>query len=459
MAIKLITTEDFGWDEAPVSLFHRWSRGIEMPRGVKVASVLCEEVSKLKPKKNETLVHTLAVGSTDRYGPNRNGDGFTREWNKKAHDRFVKNGHVFKHHANKDPAKACGSIKLSGYNEDMDRIELIIGLDNVKCADEIQQLSSGRDLPGSMGCRVAFDVCSICQHKAPSPKEYCSHAKLAMTRILDDGRQVYVDNPDPHYFDWSLVGRPADRIAYGYGIKTASFDDPFLFSTELAKMAGLVLPDSMLEEERQSIKLAILGKLSAMEKEIEAKLTPVDDALGSSMCSGALSSSDAKALKGIGLPNAMELLHSAQVILPAKDFLKLISADQQEDLSEYSSQVESQLPGIFGEMQDDPDDMLDTFGFDGGGQCCPPGIGSLINNMIDSFGMGPQPLGRRVTVTIIKGKPISGRVVKTASDDMAVKGLARLYAQYKLGALSHPANVSDDALLRASVVQHYYRNN
>lgn len=458
MAVKLITTEDYGWDESPVSLFRPWSRGIENPAGVKVASVLEKELAELKPDKGETLIHTLAVGSTERYGPNRNGDGFSRGENKTAHVRFVKNGHVFKHHQNKDPAKACGSIKLSAYNDDMDRIELVISLNNAKCSDEIQKLASGKDLPGSMGCRVAHDVCSICQHKAPSPKEYCDHAKLAMTRILDDGRQVYVDNPDPHYFDWSLVGRPADRIAYGYGIKTASFDDPFLFSTELAKMAGLVLPDSLLGSERIATKLAVLGKLSAMEKEIEAKLTPMDSAIGSATPCDVLPKSDAKKLKGAGLPNVMEALHKCQVVLPVKDFLRLISADRDEDLSEYADEVSGELPGIFSEMSADPDDMLDEFGFDGGGECLPPSIPPIIDNLIDSFGMGAQPLGRRVTVTIIKGGPVSERVTKTASDDTAVKGLARLYGQYKLGALTHPANVSDDAVLRASVVQHYYRN-
>lgn len=452
--LKLITTEDFGWDEQAVSLFRPYSRGIEHPAGVKVASALAAELDALVPDKNETLVHTLAVGSTERYGPNRNGDGFRREENKLAHDRFVKNGHVFKHHQNKDPAKAVGTIKLSAYSDEMDRIELVIGLDNDKCRDEIHRAAQGKDLPGSMGCKVAFDVCSICKHKAPSPKSYCEHAKYAMTSIMDDGRQVYVDNPDPGYFDWSLVGRPADRIAFGTTIKTAAFDDHFVFSTELAKYAGLIVPACFADECRTEDKLAALGKLAEIEKEIEGTLTPLSvdgDLCGGLPMAGELSDEDAKKLKDAGIGPAMAALHAAKVLLPLKDFLKLVSADR-EDLSDMADDVEDQLPGAFSDLIEDgdPGDL-----FDGVGEL-PPGLGPILDRVSDAFGMGDIPLGRRVTVTIIRGTPAPKRRAKTAADDEVARGIARLYTQYKLAVVAHPSNQADQALLRAAVLQNYY---
>lgn len=832
MTIKLITTEDYGWEELPVSLFRPYSRGIEHPRGVKVASALAHQLEELVPEKGHTLVHTLAVGSTERYGPNRNGDGFRRDENKLAHDRFVKFGHVYKHHQNKDPTKASGQIKLSAYNDDMDRIELVISLDNEKCRDEIQKLAEGKDLPGSMGCHVAFDVClapdtyvltpdgprqmrdlvvgdlvishtgaaraithvyvqshersskvirswgavdalhatdnhpiyvlsageatanqrqyrrkqlggsdrvvgvvgysapafvpasdvaeddfllypvvrgskqptidpwiaglalgdgsvfgtrrgrkrdgewraygiqfslgldkyeivehllrrasdlgysakvypepgkaavsvhvhsrhlaeefsrlfgrshdkhlsgevlqwhpsalrsliggwldadgsqdgkkgsvrgvtvlpavargiwqaavsagvpcaahwenvtgewavsekacmlhfqaahtlvlsehsvhiqsvqrraknlcfyfehegveylampvhsiesstidrtlnfgverdesyvasfaavhncSICGHQAPTPQQYCEHAKTAMTRILDDGRQVYVDNPDPGYFDWSLVGRPADRIAFSTTLKVASFDSPITFSADLAKMAGLYLPDSYVQEERRSVKLALLSKLAAMEKEIEANLSPIDESIGKATHSedDELSKPEARRLKGQGIGRVMESLHNAQVILPVRDFLRLISADREDDLSEFTEQVQGQLPGIFSNLAREPEAVDDDL-FDGDGQGLPDGFASMLNRLTGSFGLGEQPLGRRVTITIIRGQPKTARATKLASDDPAVQGLARLYATYKLAALAHPANQADQALSRALVLQNYY---
>lgn len=453
MSIKLITTEDYGWDEQPVTLFRAHRRGIEHPAGVKVASALADQLDSLQPEKGCTLVHTLAVGSTERYGPNRNGDGFSRAHNKLAHVRFVSNGHVFKHHQNKDPSKASGAIKLSAYNDEMDRIELVLSLDDNKCADEIQNLSLGRDLPGSMGCKVAFDVCSICQHKAPSPQFYCEHTKKAMTRVLDDGRQVFVDNPDPFYFDWSLVGRPADRIAFGTTIKTAVFDQHFVFSSELAKHAGLYVPHHLRDELQMQDKLAALSKLSEMEKEVAGTLTPVDSALCKALPSPCMADDQASKLNGAGLGPVMNALHEAKVLLPVRDFLKLISAgkDDLSELPELSDEVEQQLPGAFGRLSaDDMDDM-----FDGEGQL-PDFLGQIVDQLTEGCGMADLPLGRRATVTIIRGKPTPKRRDKTASDDQLVQGLATLYTRYKLAAVAHPTNQVDQALMRAAVLQNFY---
>ena len=63
----------------------------------------------------------------------------------------------------------------------------------------------------SHNCNVPFDVCSICGNSARARRFYCDHMKKMAGQILDDGRHVYVDNPDPTYFDISGVFRPADR--------------------------------------------------------------------------------------------------------------------------------------------------------------------------------------------------------------------------------------------------------
>ena len=74
-----------------------------------------------------------------------------------------------------------------------------------------------------MGCRIKFDVCSICGNKAPSRKDYCVHAKNQLNDIYPDGRIVYVDNPNPKFFDISVVFRPADRT--GYMMKKVAFSE------------------------------------------------------------------------------------------------------------------------------------------------------------------------------------------------------------------------------------------
>jgi hypothetical protein len=66
----------------------------------------------------------------------------------------------------------------------------------------------------SMGCRVPHDVCSICGNKAAKKNEYCEHIRFENKKVYPDGRQVYMLNIQPTFFDISFVFRRADKIAY-----------------------------------------------------------------------------------------------------------------------------------------------------------------------------------------------------------------------------------------------------
>jgi hypothetical protein len=104
---------------------------------------------------------------------------------------------------------------------------------------ELEKLASGSDLAGSMSCTVPYDVCSSCNNKARSRAEYCDEdtcvgphgekrggCKKHLGKVAYDGHWLHVDNPTPRFFDYSMVGIPADRIAYGaradYLAKSAS---------------------------------------------------------------------------------------------------------------------------------------------------------------------------------------------------------------------------------------------
>lgn len=462
--IKLITTEDHDLRDIPVQLVDIGSRGVDHGWAIKRASVLTQEMAELKPEPGKTMVHVLAVGNTESYGPNRNGDGFSREWNKKAHTRFVKHGNVFKHHQNKDPSKAVGQIKLSAHNDEMDRIELVIALDNEKCANEIQRFAQGKDLAVSMGCKVAYDICSICGHKAPNPAHYCEHAKTALGRVLDDGRQVFVDNPDPGYFELSLVGRPADR--QGYGFRKVASAGTAISSVDLAKEAGLWLPLEMLVEEHgktASDKLEVLKKLAEIEKEVETSLTPVDEALGQSCgCGRALDDQTVSKVHRMGdkgLAGMFSGLSNAQVLLPLEDFLRLINRNGQFDTDEVLPGVSSAVPGCFSRMLDsDPMEAVTNGLFDGGtGDGLPSTLSRVISGLIPGFGLGEEPLNRRVTLTVIRPRPAVkvSAAPRVLTEDPLVQGLAQLYASYKLAFAANPKNRSDSALTRAVVIENY----
>jgi hypothetical protein len=95
----------------------------------------------------------------------------------------------------------------------MDRVELVFSIIRADMPDVVRQIEAGDIVDVSMGTKVAFDVCSICKHQSKKFSEYCSHLKYEMNRIYPDGRKVYALNPDPNFFDISIVDVGADRTA------------------------------------------------------------------------------------------------------------------------------------------------------------------------------------------------------------------------------------------------------
>lgn len=452
--IKLVSSHDFNWQDLSSSLMKVASTGLESGWAQKRAAVLTRELSELRPEKGQTLVHVLAIGDTEKIGANRNGDGFSAYWNDKNHGYFTKHAHVYQNHRNHDPKLSVGTVKASAYNPEMGRIELVLALDNVKCAEAVDKLEKGEDISVSMGCKVAYDVCSICGHKAPNPSKYCDHAKYAMTRIMEDGRQVYVDNPDPHHFDISIVPRPADRTAHSF--RKVAGEQQVMSSVVLAKQAGLWVPQHLLaaSDERSWQKRALLQKLSEMEKEIDGTLTPVDEELSRTMEAPQLKSDQADRLRRAGLDGVLDHLAGAKVVLPLRDFLTLISKTPNSDLDAAIPEAEEALPGVFSRMLEDGDGCEDST-FDGCPMGMPGGLSGVLAPLIEAFGAG-QPLQRRVTIAVIRGKP-KPQVKKASALTPRGDGLARLYAQYKLAVLSHPDNLRDDVLTRMALVQNYTR--
>lgn len=465
--LKLVRTSDHDLDAPSASLVNIHSRGLdsEWARHHKTAAVLTDVLDNIQPEKGKTYIHVLALGATERYGPNRNGDGFKRADCQACHGGFVKSGRFHKNHDNKDPEKAIGSIPHSAYNDEMDRVELIAALDNEKCANEIQKLSTGKDLCVSMGCLVAHDVCSICGHKAPSPKQYCDHAKFAMTQVLDDGRQIYVDNPNPNFFECSSVGRGADRNGLTFR-KVASADlenTSFTYSTDLAKAAGLYVPARLAAEYGDATlraKLAVLERLAEIEKQIETNMTPLQVKGCDSFNTDAhLSPED---VKTEDIDDTLGTMHAGKVVLPVEDFLTLISAaspSAELNPSELAGDVESSLGGVFSRLLDSPDlsGMLSNGLFDGApAEQASDNAKDLAKNLEPDLSLAAGPMTRRVTISIVSPSGKKGKTPKAASaKDPLVEGLANLYATYKLAMLMYPTN-SGDTSLYESVVLHNY---
>lgn len=271
--LKIVNNDSFDWGDEPLGSIIKVSSeglvGSDRNDFLKVASAsLLDSVDSIKVNPGEELVHVIALGDTENWGPNRNGDGFSKKACQDYHHYFVKDARVYRNHKNTDKKKSYGVVKASAYNEDMNRVELIVALNGTEKAakandglvadKEMDKLTSDKPLAVSMAARVPFDLCSYCGNKAHTREEYCTdvkeggHCKAGglkhnlgkLVKVGEDLHHLHADNTKPYFFDISHVFVPADRIAYASGFcKRASTD--LIGGAELAELYGLSLPEKM----------------------------------------------------------------------------------------------------------------------------------------------------------------------------------------------------------------------
>lgn len=227
-------------------------------------------VSDLKPEPGKIYLHILAMGAGEYFGANRNADFFPEDNLIKYHHTFVSSpAHIFKHHINKNPEIAIGQVIFSVYNERMHRVELIAWVDVVKGADIVEKIERGEFPTTSMACHTPFDTCSICNNRARSRNEYCTHLRNELGRIHDDGRKTMAINDGPlKFFDQSFVFKPAD-VTSSVLQKVASKNEPVIGSAESAQIHGLT-------EKKADVK-----KVSSLIKEIEGTVMGSSNSLRS----------------------------------------------------------------------------------------------------------------------------------------------------------------------------------
>lgn len=237
-------------------------------------------ISSLRPDPRYTYVLSNAMGNskvfgansnTDWYGynPNLDFDGLVHAWegigNDIETDRMKGKGWpygypcfygatVYAHHKNHDPQQlGFGDVICCVYNSEMQRVELVLRVFNKEAQEKghssiLDRIRAGERVDTSMGCKVPFDLCSICtdweaiktawkgfdpaRHAHPgiailefhkkrekirglaiTKADYCSCMVNARGRVYPDGRKVFVYNDFPRFFDESFVWIGADRTA------------------------------------------------------------------------------------------------------------------------------------------------------------------------------------------------------------------------------------------------------
>ncbi len=206
----------------------------------KAHPLIKQAAAKLPERTDGIWVLLNAMGGGEYWGSNSNGDYFPEESLKFAADMnpgcprsrdygfktFEKYAFPYRHHINKNPHRSIGEqVKIAVWNDEMKRVELIHFLRRdsefddfgeilkVGAPDLVTQVEEGRPTPVSMGCKVPYDVCSICQNQAKNIDLYCDHLKYAMNHVYSDGRQANAINPFPRFFDISYVNKGAEKTA------------------------------------------------------------------------------------------------------------------------------------------------------------------------------------------------------------------------------------------------------
>jgi hypothetical protein len=263
-----------------VQAFHPGGDGLTKLASGELHPEVAAYANNLKPEPGKLYILVNALGAGEYYGANINGDYFEeKQLNPSQEDlvggdlygyRTYETAGIYRHHQNKDQDKSMGMVGLAVYNKTMRRVEIILVIDRDKARDLghqklIDELDAGGHPAVSMGCRVKYDVCSICGNKSKTRNDYCIHTKNMMNQVLPDGRKVFVYNPRPKFFDISFVLIPADRTGYTM-LKVASIYNATP-SADLAVMYNL--RDKSLTQ-AMHIKVAEKQKLSKMIKRLPA---------------------------------------------------------------------------------------------------------------------------------------------------------------------------------------------
>jgi len=477
MIPKLIFPDSFDFGMPTASLVPLHSRGIDSQWLHKRAAMFDEQLDDFERKKGHQYIHLISVGAWNRYGPNNNADAFIKEAMSHTcphpkssdlrtidltgglveyHDKtFKANGKVYKNHVNKHKkGRPSGYIVKAAYNNDMDRGELIIGVNESKWRSELQKVAQDEPIYFSMGSDCPEDICSFCHNEAHKLEDYCEHLKKHALQIAADGTQVCALTPRPFFHDISGVGRPAEKICFG--LRKVASANGVMTGAELAEMYAMAPPAAMFPYgSSPARRYDLLQKLAKIEKEILMSTEPecgteafcpgsgfgeVDESIV-----GRLADKDPHAVLGA--------LKRFKVVLPADLFFRMILGNKFAEIEPDMDDVKASLPGVLGRLLDSSNlgDVLGDGSYEESG-CCGGEVLRDAKAMMPECSIHKEPVRVRVIRAVVNGSPVGGKtIIEKKAADVGEKAdlLANEYANYLLSF----ADGLTDTEQRLSVVQ------
>ena len=426
--------------------------------GKQASTIFNMDYEALKPPKGMTGIHLVALGDSEAYPMNRNGDLFSKEACQKYYETFVKHGHVFQHHRNKDPKKAIGQIKAAAYNPQMHRIELYIWADNEKAHDHLERLEKTGEVPFSMACTVPNDRCSVCNaiREKPGDKSECEHIKWNLGKIAEDGTQIGTFNDQPKWFDISFVGRPADRIAWNLKTASAMPDELTINSSvKQAEVEGYTLPDDIaIESDAAKRKYDIMRKLADAYSKCASWLSGETKPTGRDrytfelrkLAGARLDDSVLMSLRELDPSCAFSALGDAGIVMDAPSFFKYAFGPDFNTVEKYLPGVEKAASAVIKEAVDASScaEFCNCSRYDAEksgilSRPVPSGLKEAMAKSAAAMGFGTVDAVTGILEVVASGKEPSfskGSEKTAESADIDVsRRLARKYAMYKIAAI------------------------
>jgi hypothetical protein len=328
------------------------------------------------------------------------------------------------------------------FNEDMQRIELLVALNGTAEAakrnkglvadKEMEKLANNDQLAVSMSCRVPNDVCNCCGNKARNRSEYCrgfdeggscpgGGAFRKLGTVTADGTQLYVDNPQPTFFDISNVHRPADRTAYASGVVKAASFQKLVGGAELAERYGLT--DAPFAARPDDRVWPLLRKLAGVEDRLAG--TRHTDNLA---FSAAVRSPVAWASVPFG--PLLKAAAARHVLLPLDGFVAAAGGSPAD-----AAAAAATLPSVFRELvASRPVKLAAAVAVSAPALYGDPAATRLADAAAVDYSLAPTAVDRRVLLASLYGSPPALRApAKTAST--GGRDTAAAYAAYQLATL------------------------
>lgn len=440
---KFSSNSDFNFGMESVVIYKGF------PSLVKRAGV--KDLLKVAKTKGQTDLHIIAVGSYEGTGFNRNGDCFRDYWcEKNAHCFKDADRCVHRHHKNKPEDPKFGNVKAAAYNKDMKRIELVVGLDNDKCADILDEQEKVGHTNWSMASKQAYDVCTWCNHKAKDDGDRCEHIPDKIGEINKLGELCGMDNPNPRWFEISYVRRPADRI--GMSLQKCASErvlKPMLTRDYLELYPGFVGPqDDLVISKSASDKRHILQKCSEIEKRVQAmgkelkSLTKVVE-------TEKLAAEVVDELRKMEPSRFFKLAADQGIILSPANFVHYLFGDRVKTAAVVGMQAA--LPHIFEKLEKEGSEVLHNEKYD-------PSSSFIVDKQEKAT---VQKIAASHSLLPVYGhaRALNNTITKQAQvvevEDQAFSDkLAAQYVAYKLAALNYldqNNKLTDDLLLNAVI--------